>query len=309
MSEAIKISLDLQDGSVLYGLAWKTENSVANVVIMQGMEEYARRYDDFAKYLNKEGFNVYAIDCFGQGENAYEESRVGVWPTSGFRKQVVAYDTLVKKLRISCRPTFVFAHSMGSFMAQDYIQRYTEHVSKVVLCGSGSKNGAVPIGYQLAKMITNKRNRNKKAKFLNKLMFGNFNKKIENPETPYDWLSYNKENVQRYIEDPLCGFGPNNGFCLEFLKGMNRLYKKKFLVKIRKDLDIFIVSGDADPVTNYGKSVEALKTMYTKLGISSVDTKIYEHMRHEILNEDDRESVYKDIAEFFKKDLEKKNAI
>ena len=214
---------------------------------------------------------------------------------------------LVEKLRISCKPTFIFSHSMGSFMCQDYIQIYTEHVSKVVLCGSGAKNPAVPVGFQLAKLIVHKKNREKKAGFLNKLMFGGFNKRIKHPKTGYDWLSYNEENVAKYIEDPLCGFGPNNGFCYEFLKGMARLHKKKFLRKIRKDLDIFIISGEEDPVTGYGKSVGKLHDMYIKLGVKNVETKIYKGMRHEILNENNKQEVYEDIANFFLKDIENKS--
>ena len=289
MSQAQKIVLESRTGDKLYGLSWHVQDGIANVIIMEGMEEHSSRYDNFAQYLNKEGFNVYCIDVYGQGENVNSDfSNRGIWPKSAFRKQVQAVDTLVEKLRISCRPTFIFAHSMGSFMCQDYIQRYTEHVSKVVLCGSGSKNPAVPVGFTLAKLIVNKNNRNKKAGLLNKLMFSGFNKKIKNPRTPYDWLSVNEENVDKYIEDPLCGYGPTNGFCYEFLKGMNRLYKKKFLNKIRKDLDIFIISGSDDPVTNYGDSVETLKKMYTKLGVKNVQTKIYYGYRHEILNEKTR---------------------
>ena len=198
---------------------------------------------------------------------------------------------------------------MGSFMCQDYIQRYTEHVSKVVLCGSGAKNPAVPVGFQLARLIVHKKNKNKKAGLLNKLMFGGFNKKIKNPRTPFDWLSVNQENVDKYIADPLCGFGPTNGFCYEFLKGMNRLHKKKFLMKIRKDFDIFIISGSDDPVTGYAKSVGKLQQMYTKLGVKNVQTKVYEGLRHEILNEDRKEEVYADVVKFFKEDIEHKNVV
>lgn len=310
MSKPQRIELINKNGDKLYGLSWHVDNSIANVVIMEGMEEHSSRYDDFAQYLNNEGFNVYCIDTYGQGENVNADlSNIGIWPTSGFRKQVQAVDALVTKLRISCRPTFIFSHSMGSFMCQDYIQRYTEHVSKVVLCGSGSKNPAVPVGYALAKLIVNKKNRNKKAGLLNKLMFGNFNKRIKNPRTPCDWLSVNEENVDKYIADPLCGFGPTNGFCFEFVKGMNRLYKKKFLQKIRKDLDIFIISGSEDPVTNYGKSVGKLEKMYKGLGVKNVQTKIYDGLRHEILNEKDHEEVYQDIVNFFKENIEKKNVV
>ena len=311
MSEAQKISIEHPSGTS-FGLSWKHdgEKAIGNVVIMTGMEETSRRYDDFAKYLNKEGFDVYCIDNFGQGENVLPDmSNRGIWPKSGFRKQVVVVDTLVKKLRISCLPTFIFSHSMGSFLAQDYIQRYTHHVSKVVLCGSAGKNPATGVGYLLAKLITTKKNQYEKAKLLNKLMFGSFNKKIENPRTEFDWLSYNNENVDKYIADPLCGFGPNNSFCLEFLKGLNRLYKKKFLQKIRKDLDLFIICGEGDPVSLYGKGVSDLDKMYKKQGLTNVQTKVYPHMRHEILNEVDHEIVYKDVVEFFKKDIEKKNVV
>ncbi len=301
MSKPQRIELTNKNGDKLYGLAWHIDNSEANVIIMEGMEEHSSRYNDFAQYLNKEGFNVYCVDVYGQGENVNPDfSNLGIWPTSGFRKQVQAVDALVEKLRISCKPTYIFSHSMGSFMCQDYIQRYTEHVSKVVLCGSGAKNPAVPIGYQVAKIVTTKKNRNKKAKLLNKLMFGNFNKRIKNPRTPYDWLSVNQANVDKYIADPLCGYGPTNGFCLEFVKGMSRLHKKKFLMKIRKDLGIFIISGSDDPVTNYSKDVYKLRDMYVKLGVKNVQTKVYEELRHEILNEDSKEEVYKDIVKFFK---------
>ena len=308
MTELKKIYVLDKENRPIFGYNWKIENPKANVIIMTGMEEHSLRYDHFARYLNENGFNVFCLDAFGQGANVLPDgSNRGVWPKSGFRKQVVAVDALVKELRITCKPAFIFSHSMGSFMCQDYIQRYTNHVSKVVLCGSAAKNVVAPIGYQLARVITFFAGRNNTAHILNKLMFGNFNRGIENPKTYFDWLSYNEENVQNYIADPLCGFGPNNGFCLEFLKGLKRLHRKKFLLKIRKDLDIFIVSGKDDPVSNFGADVDKLAKMYTKLGIENVQTKIYENMRHEILNEVDRETVYQDIVNFFNADLEKKN--
>lgn len=310
MVTPIKFSVKLKNDDVLYGLNWKCENALANVIIMPGMEEHSGRYDDFAQYLVENQFNVYCLDPYGQGLNVLPDLvNLGVWPKSGFRKQVQAVDKIVKEIRISCRPTFIFAHSMGSFMAQDFMQRYTHHVSKVVLCGSGAKNPLIPIAYPLARLITFFRGREKKAGLMSKLMFGSFNKKIQSPRTKFDWLSYNEENVDKYIADPLCGFGPNNGFCVEFLKGLNRLYKKKFLQKIRKDLDVFIISGQDDPVSNYGKDVAKLEKMYRNCGLTNISTKIYPNMRHEILNECDNHVVYEDVVNFFKHEIEKKNKI
>ena len=190
---------------------------------------------------------------------------------------------------------------MGAFMGQGYIQMYPGEVEKIVLCGSGSKNPGVALITPLAKLFIGEKKRVKKAKLLNSIMFGNFNNKIKNPRTPYDWLSHNEGEVDKYIADPLCGFGPNTGFCLEFLKGMNGLYKKKGLSAIDKNLNIFIIAGSEDPVTNYGKFPAVLTKMYGKYGVNNVTSKVFEGLRHELINEDSREEVYKAVLDFFNK--------
>ena len=296
-----RYEISLQDGQKLFGLQWLIDQPIGNVLIMEGMEEHSSRYDEFATFLNNQGFNVFCLDTFGQGENVKEDlSNRGIWPVDGFKKQVDAENEVVIKLKESGLPTYIFAQSMGSFMAQSFVQRYPDQVKKVVLCGAGSQNSAVHFGYFLAKIITTKKKRNKKAKLLNSLMFGGFNKRISNPKTAYDWLSYNEENVKRYNADPLCGFGPNNGFCFEFLKGLKVLYKKSNLKNINGSLKLFIISGEEDPVTNYSKSVDKLKSMYSSFSVRDVQTKIYSHLRHEILNENSRMDVYQDIANFLK---------
>lgn len=285
MANSKKIELVEDGGITLQGLSWEIENPIGNIVIFQGMEEHLQRYDYFAKALNNAGENL---------EN------IGIWPKNGFDRQVCAYDKLVQSLNESGKPTVLFCHSMGSYMGQWYIQKFSQHIDRIVLCGSGAKNGAVGLGYFLAKILIHDNNREKKAGFFNKLMFGGFNKRIKEPKTAFDWLSYNEENVTSYINDPLSGFGPRNGFCFEFLKGMNGLYKKDNLNKIRKDLPIYIITGEEDPVTTYSKATFILKDMYNKLGINNVDTKVYKHARHEILNEDLRDEVIKDVLAFYK---------
>lgn len=301
MSEPIKFLLTNEEDTLL-GLKWVVDNSKFSVVIMEGMEEHCSRYDYFAKYLNEHNVDVYALDTFGQGLNVKEDlSNIGIWPENGFLRQVNAVHKLIMDLKNSGKPVYIFSHSMGSFMGQRLLIEFPNDIEKIVLCGSGSKNPILGIGHAVAKMVTNSKNEHEKAKLLNKLMFGNFNNKIKDPRTPYDWLSYNTENVDKYIADPLCGFGPNNGFCLEFIKGMLPLHKSKSLKKLNPDAKIFIISGEEDPVTNYSKSVGILKDMYNKFGVKEVYTKVYTGMRHEILNEDEKEKVAEDIYNFFNK--------
>ena len=301
MSEAVKFSVTNEEDT-LFGLKWLVDNSQFNVILMEGMEEHCSRYDACAKFLNEKNVDVFALDTFGQGLNVKEDmSNVGIWPKDGFFKQCKAVHKLLMDLKAVGKPTYIFSHSMGSFMGQRLLIEFPNDIDKIVLCGSGSKNPVLGMGHMLSKMTTNEKNKNMKAKLMNNMMFGGFNKKIKNPRTPFDWLSYNEKNIDKYIADPLCGFGPTNGFCLEFIEGMLPLHKAKSLKKLNPKAKIFIISGEEDPVTNYGKSVGILKEMYNKYGVSDVDTKIYEGMRHEILNEDRKLEVMEDIYNFFVK--------
>ena len=303
MSVRKSITLQIGEEEQLKGSFWEcTNNPKGNVVIFQGMEEYVARYDAFAQFLNENGYHVYGLDTYGQGDNVLPDlSNIGIWPEDGFVKMVCAHHMMVNKAKENGLPTYIFSHSMGSYMGQDFIQRFSGEVEKVVLCGAGAKNPAIGAGLFLAKITTDKKNRDKKAGLLATLMFGGFNKQIKEPKTHFDWLSYNEDNVQAYIKDPLCGFGPTKGFCLEFIKGMKPLFNKENLAKVSKEQKLFIITGEEDPVSNYSKYTLELEKMYKELGLKDVSIKIYPHMRHEILNEDNRQEVYNDLLEFFNK--------
>lgn len=298
---------EFKDGTSKLGYAWTIKKPKANVIIITGMVETAHRYSDFAEFLCDHGYNVYCMDHYGQGLNAGEKEEgylaKGIVPNSFFSKSVHDCDELVSKLRASLLPTFIFAHSMGSFMLQDYIQRYSLHVNKVVICGSNGPNAkaAYGFGYFVTKLLVHKKNALKEGKFFDKLIFGGYNKKIKHPRTSFDWLSVNTENVDKYMLDDLCGFVPCNKFYKEFLKGDKRLYKRKFLKKVRKDMSIFIIAGKDDPVGAYGKGPQKLAKMYKKLKIEDVRCKVYDNMRHEIMNEGDI-TVWNDVLAYLDED-------
>ena len=295
-----EIEVQSRFGQTLRGYAWTVAKPKANVVIVTGMEEHASRYDDFAEFLNKDGYNVYCVDHYGQGLTAGPEENLGKVPSSFFSKSVKNIDDIVTSCRVSLLPTYLFAHSMGSFMLQDYIQRFTDHVNKVIICGSNGPNAKLSYkaGKLLAKITMTKKTREEKAKFMDNFIFGMYAKAVKNHKTRFDWLSVNEANVEKYIADPYCGYGSSKGFYYEFMKGCNRLYKNKFLKKIRKDMNVLIIAGAEDPVGANGKGPVKLEKLYKRLGLEHVECKIYEGMRHEILNENDKQQVYDDILHF-----------
>lgn len=297
-----EVSLTTKRGDVLYGYAWNIENPKGNIVIVTGMEEYALRYDEFANFLNKNGYDVYCIDHYGQGLNAKTPEEQGVVPTSFFSKSVKNIDEIVTKCRVSLLPTTIIAHSMGSFMLQDYIQRFTEHINKVVLVGTSGPN--MKFAYGFGKFITRlcltKKNRNTKFPGMNKLLFKSYEKHYKDVYES-NWISLSKDNVDKYVKDPQTGYISTHGFYYEFMKGLNRIYKSKFLKKIRKDMNVLIVAGDDDPVGAHGKGPIALAKLYNKLGLENVELKLYSGLRHEILNEENRFEIYEDILTFLNK--------
>ncbi len=189
---------------------------------------------------------------------------------------------------------------MGSFQAQAFIQRRSDLLKCAVICGSNGKSAAFKAGAAISKMICKDSNRNQPNKFLQKLSLGSYNKKIANPKTSNDWLSYNEENVKKYNEDKLCGGIATTGFFKEFLKGLGGLFNKQLLRNIEKDMPIMLIAGEEDPVGNYCKGVLKLAKMYQKLGIIDVKTVLYKDGRHEILNEDFKDKVIDDVVNFIR---------
>lgn len=298
----VKISMVKNDGSTFFGRSWPVEKPIANVVIVTGMEEHSGRYAHLAEFLNKQGMSVFCLDYYGQGMNVeVGGQKLGCVPESAFRKFVYTIDELVQKLWVSAVPVYLIGHSMGSFILQDYAQRFGNHVDKIVLVGTNGPMFTIKLGYLLARLTVFKKIYDQPAKLLSNLVFGAYQKSIKDRESIHDWLSYNKDNVHAYEEDPLCGAGSSKGFYREFFKGLNRLYRKKFLSKINKDLPILVIAGEEDPVGRHGKGVLKLVQVYEKLGLNHLEHKLYPKMRHEILNENGKEEVYQDVLTFLNK--------
>ena len=134
-----------------------------------------------------------------------------------------------------------------------------------------------------------------KSDFLNKMAFGSYNDKFENPRTASDWLSRDEAAVDLYNEDPLCGFIPTAGLLHDMMSGIAFITKQKNIARMKKDLPILFVSGDCDPVGEQGRGVIRAYKCFLKAGMKDVTMKLYHGGRHEMLNETNRAEVYEDV--------------
>ena len=289
------------NGQIVKGNKWIVSEEVKQVVVLShGMNEYTYRYNDFALYLNDNGINVMGLDHIGHGLNVDNTEDLLKWPKNGFDICVDNLALLINKLKEEGNEVILFAHSMGSFMGQSLIERYPGIVEKVILCGTSGPSALFGFGSALCKFhafITG--NGMKKSYFLNKVSFASYNSRVKEKRTEFDWLSVNKENVDKYIADPYCGNVPSRNFFASFIGSIPKIFKKKNLNKIDIYSKVLFIVGSEDPVGGYVKSIKKLQRLYTNRKISS-SLIIYPGMRHEILNEDDKETVYKDVLKFIK---------
>lgn len=289
-------------GDNLRGHFWKTQAPIGNVIIVTGMQEHSNRYDHFAEFLNKQGLDVFCLDHYGQGENVRDD-KYGIVPKETFFKYA---DTIYElQLRLDNKtelPTYIFSHSMGSFITQAYLQRHRDVSKKVVLCGTSGKIPFSKLGFKLAKIKINDKNRDEPSPFFTNLSVGGYAKTIKNREFECDWISYNRDNRVKYANDPMCGYMCSNGFYYNLLEGTSKIFDAKYIKTINEETEIFVIVGEHDAVSANAKRAHKLIKSYKRNGHYKIKLKVYPKMRHEILNEDGKEQVYKDIADFFLQD-------
>lgn len=288
-------------GDNMRGHFWMIQNPKANVILVTGMQEHSNRYDEFAEFLNNNGFNVYCLDHYGQGENV-TDGRYGIVPEKAFYKMADTIYELQISLDLKTElPTYLIAHSMGSFISQAYLQRHRDVCKKVVLIGTSGKIPFSKLGFLLAKVLINKKNWDKPSKFFTNLTVGSYAKSIKEREYEADWISFNKENVIKYDADPACNYICSNGFYYNLLDGLSHIFNKGYIRVINSLTDIQVLVGDSDPVSNNAKRAKKLVKLYEKCEHYKINLKIYKDMRHEILNEKEKDTVYSDILQFLNK--------
>lgn len=289
----------------IHAVEWDPEGEPKAVLqIIHGMTEYVGRYDEFASFLADHGFCVVGNDHIGHGDSVNSPDDYGYFREKNGNKCLLEDIRTLQEMtrkKYPDVPYFILGHSMGSFLARQYIARYGDGLAGAVIMGTGSQPAAtLSSAMLLCRLIALARGWKYRSQLIKNMASGNYNKRCGD-KTPAEWLSKNDENKAAYLSNLKCTFiFTVNGYYNLFYS-FKDCQDKKTVAKIRKDLPILIVSGAEDPVGNYGKGVEQAYKLYQDAGIEDLQMKLYEGDRHEILNELDREQVYQDLLDWFEK--------
>ncbi|MEH7381485.1 lysophospholipase [Bacillus sp. JJ1533] len=295
------LTFSTDDGVTIFYKKWESPEAIRKgiVQIAHGMAEHIERYDLFVKSLIKEGYIVYGNDHRGHGKTGTNANLLGFFAEeNGFDlvvKDMLQLTDIIQKDHPNV-PIFLFGHSMGSFLARRYIQTHGDKLTGVILSGTGGDPGLIgKVGIRIAQLEMKRKGKKAKSPLMNKLTFGSYNKAFSPNRTEFDWLSRDDKEVDKYIQDPLCGGIFTAGFFYDLVDGVAKVNSHNANKNIPKGLPMYFIAGDKDPVGNYSKGVLKSADMYKKLGIKDVTVQLYENSRHEILNELNKEKVYKDV--------------
>ncbi|MBQ8295230.1 MAG: alpha/beta hydrolase [Clostridia bacterium] len=288
------------DGLKLQGCIYDPENKRKGVVlIVHGMCEYKERYADFMKFLSTYGYVAVCYDQRGHGDTALSPDDYGWF--GDFEAKAVVEDVAdvvaYVKTQYPDLPFTLFGHSMGSMVVRCFMRRHDRTIDRLIVCGLPAKNPLAGIAVILEKCIRLFKGERHRSKLLAYLSTGKGDKKFPG-EGEKAWLSKNRKNIDEYLANPKSNFTFTcNGF-ENLFKLMKLTYKKKGYEVRSPDIPVLFLAGEKDPVIGSPFDWEEAKEFFSKLGYRNVGGKLYAGLRHEILNELARQTVYEDVKAF-----------
>jgi alpha-beta hydrolase superfamily lysophospholipase len=284
------------DGQTLLGRRWLPEGSPRAVLqIAHGLAEHSARYARLAAALNAAGYAVYANDHRGHGPKA-APADLGHFADEGGWDKVVGDLWTFNRLIAAEQPglPIVFlGHSLGSFLGRGFLAKHSDALAGAALSGSNGKPPAIAtLGRLIAREERLRLGKRGKSALILQLWFGEFNKPFKPARTDFDWLSRDERQVDEFVADPLCGFPFTTQLAIDVLDALPYVTSQKSLATIRKDMAVYVFSGERDPV---GANIKGLIQDLKAAGFTQLTTRLYPGARHETLNETNRDEVTRDL--------------
>lgn len=270
------------DGQTPVVHSWAGDDAVRGaVVIAHGMGEHSLRYAPLAESLTREGYVVYANDHRGHGQTVKQSSQLGDYGPDGWRGLVDDELQLVERVREEHDvPVLLLGHSMGSMVVQHFLTEASHLLDGAALSGTSAVDVMAAASAQSDAEAD---------------LFATFNAAFEPVRTESDWLSRDPDQVDLYVNDPLCGFTVTDASIASLMEAGITYSAEASTNAIRKDLPIYLFAGEADPVSLGGALVTMVSDRYRTAGISDVTIKLYPEARHEVFNETNRREVEADF--------------
>jgi len=270
------------------------------IQINHGIAEHAARYRRFAEAMSARGFHVYAHDHRGHGRTTAPDAPPRMFGNRDGGARVIA-DVAAIHDRIATEhpglPVIVFGHSMGGFVALNFVLRHSARVQGAAIWNANFSAGVLGrLGQAILAYERFRLGSDMPSRMIPKLTFQAWARQMPDRRTEFDWLSRDPTEVDKYVADPLCGWDASVSMWRDVFRFVFfGAYDRNF-APVRKDLPFNLVGGHKDPATNGGEAVRDLQKRMARMGFSRLTTKVYDETRHESLNELNRNIITEDFA-------------
>lgn len=276
-ADPTRVDFPSTGGVTIAAYRWDPDSEPRAIAqLTHGVGEYAQRYARLAETLASAGYVVYAHDHRGHGNTARAGAELGQLGEAGWGELVADIGRMGERARAEhpSLPLALIAHSLGSFAAQQYLLDHSRDVDAVVLSGTAAIDLLEPTMDLDAPMDLSL-----------------FNAAFAPSRTDFDWLSRDDAEVDKYIADPLCGFGLDVPGAKAMFVGARRLADPARVAGIRSDLPVYVVVGEMDPVNSGLDLVNVLVDRLRQARLTNVTLETYPDARHEVFNETNRDEV------------------
>jgi len=269
----------------------------AIVQLSHGMCEHKERYIPFMEFLSGNGYVCIINDHRGHGASVASSTDLGYLGKGGWNaliEDTKAVADHVKSLFPGLKH-HLFGHSMGSMVVRGFTKRYDDSIDSLFVCGSPSDNPAKGVGKALAALIGCVCGWHYRSGLLQKMSFGAFNKPFRNEKYHSAWVCSDPQVLDEYHSDPLCQYiFTANGF-FNLMALMQYCYSSQGWTMNNPSMPVHFISGAMDPCRGTDKALRKANDLMIKVGYANSDLKMYSGMRHEILNETDKQTVWNDV--------------
>ena len=286
----------------VFGWIYQPERVKAAVQIVHGMSEHMGRYHEFMHGLAQQGYVACGIDQLGHGRTA-EGGRKGFFAEQDGWKRLLDDQARFHRIVSSELPglrCFLLGHSMGSFIARLYAARYPQSLAGLVVMGTARSGLRTELAMRMAAASVRKNGPYFVDHSFDKYLYGTFNQSFSPKATNFDWLSRDAQEVQRYLNDPACGFTFTAAGLRDLFTLLNSCNQPKCFSSLEKSMPLLLLSGDQDPVGEFGVGPTQVYNRYLKAGLQDVELVLYNGARHELLHETNRQQVCRDLLDWLK---------
>ena len=271
------------------------------IQLAHGMIDYVGRYKHLAEYLTGEGYILAGNHHLGHGRSVLTADDYGYFADEdGVETVLKDMHTFNRYLRdtFPTLPLVVMGHSMGSFLTRLYIEKYPHSLRGAIIHGTSGPNPLLPFGKALAGVTSAIKGSRHRSRLLKSLAFGSYNKKFPKSEGADAWLTRKTDEVEGKSTDKYTSFIFTAGGYRDLFKMIGDCNSREWFEEYPKELPTLIMSGDMDPVGNYGKGPDYVYKHLLLAGCKRVESRTYEGARHELFNETEecRAQVFSDMV-------------